>query len=326
VACYSRRHRSLSSLLPPARAYHRGGDSADPSERFRLDMEEQRMEAVLNPGGPGPLGLSSIPKSVDARRARGSGGMTSYGRQRVKDAAYLIEMDSPRSTVVLWTVTVPPGLEQETLNKWARLTDLVRNSLRKALVRQGLPGDLLFVSEYQEEREEKYGRPVLHLHFLFRGAHLAGRWVLTVEAYKSIWVRALRAVCGSRVDNIDTSACSRCEAVRKSCASYLGKYMSKGCKGVPRVSDNQADRGHPSSWFGVGQKLARRVLRGTRRIRGPIAARAISALLGSPTAFLRFSRWVSFPGASGEPVWIAWYGDLLDPRALDGLFPVLESS
>jgi hypothetical protein len=296
-----------------------------PSEILRMEQIAAAKAEGAGGHGPLPLGLSSIPKSVNPRKIRGSGGITPEGRQRVKDAATLLEESAPRGTMVLWTVTVPPGLEESTARSWSRITDNIRNQLRKDLRARGLSGEIVFVSEYQEERERKYGRPVLHLHFLFQGAHRADRWEYSCEHYRERWEQCLRNACGNTANNASYNAASRVEKVRKSCCSYLGKYMSKGVSLSFGSGNDRGNSAHPKAWYGLSANLRQRVMRSIRRLRGATATRAIHFLLESATALCRFNRWVSFVGREGRTVWIAWYGDLIDRHLLDPLMPVLES-
>jgi len=319
VASYDRRKVSLSDLLP--HDYPRGFRDAwgVPSEIIRAEQIADARARGVGGHGPLPLGLSSIPKSVTPRKIRGSGGITPEGRQRVKDAATLLEEAAPKGTMVLWTVTVPPGLERATAKIWARITDNLRNQIRKDLRKAGLPGDIVFVSEYQEERERKYGIPVLHLHFMFQGAHHSGRWKYSCEHYRERWEQCIRNACGNSADDVTWVASSRIEKVRKSCSSYIGKYLSKGVSIGDGGGDDRGNPTHPRAWYGIGKDLRKRVMSRIRRLRGPVASRAIHFLLGSAATLCRFSRWVSFVGRDGRTRYIAWYADLLDPGLLGPL-------
>jgi hypothetical protein len=317
VASYDTSKRAKPGSLLPLRQSQVWAPLEAPIDR------DARMLAVLGArigsgeGGPDPLGLSSVPKSSKPRKIRGSGGITPAGRMRVKDAATLLEESAPAGTMALWTVTVPPGLEEKTIESWARITHNIRNTLRRDLLARGLPGEVVFVSEYQESREAKYGKPVLHLHFLFQGALCNNRWKYTCEHYRQRWEQCLRNVCGNAASTADYSASSRVEKVRKSCAAYLGKYMSKGCSGHSGDDDEVQNRRNPSAWYGLSQNLLGRVVRSIRRLRGPIAARTISYLLANAATLCRYNRWVSFVGDGGAPIWIGWYGDLKDRHLLD---------
>jgi hypothetical protein len=320
VASYDRSKRAKArSLLPLSQFVDRSG-AAPPRDQQVREIEATGGVAAFGVRGPAPLGLSSIANSVTPIAARGSKGITSFGRQRVRDAATVLEDESPRGTMALWTVTIPPGVESSICSRWARFTDLLRNQLRKDLVKAGLSGDIVFCSEYQENREKNYGFPVLHLHFLFRGALIPSKWPYSVHHYQNRVRQAIRAVCGAAGDEIDYSACSRVEKVRKSCASYLGKYMSKGCGGPPRAVDECRGSAHPSSWYGLGRALLQKVRRAIHLLRGPEATRLISHLVANAVSLMKFNRWATFQGREGQTLHIAWYGDLLDRRALDGVF------
>jgi hypothetical protein len=319
VAYYSRKRVPLAELLPPASAYQPPRDSSAPDVRAAIAREEERVSESFGNGGPAPLGLSSLAKSGKPRKQRGSGGITSQARLRVRDAATLLEESAPKGTLALWTVTLPPGLEDVAARHWSRLCGNLRQTLARDLRAKGLPGEIVFVSEYQEKREKNHGSPILHLHFLFQAAHRPYQWVYSVERYQGRWAAALRNVCGNAGDNARYNASSRVEAVKKSAAAYLGKYMSKGVRPLRGGGDKGADTGHPRAWHGISRTLLRRVMLCTRRLRGAVAASAISYLLANSVPILKFNRWVSFLAIDGHPVYHCWYGDLRDRHHLDPL-------
>lgn len=317
VAYHSRKRIPLREMLPPHHAYLSEADSADPQEREEIFQKAQSLERAFGNGGPAPLGLSSVVKSVNPRAARGSGGISSKGRQRVKDAAYLLE-EGGRDNLTFLTLTIPPGMEEELLSKWARVCHHMIHSLTRELRRSGLPGDIVYVTEVQEGRAEKYGKEALHLHYLFCGRKRRGvQWAISTKRVDQLWGDALRAVLGRDIEGSRFRASGRIEKVKKSAVSYLGKYMSKGCTRLPGGGDERGDRPHPPSWYGLSRNLLRLVCRRVRRIRGSAATRAVSFLLADPLHLLKFNRWVFMPTADGSGPPIAWYGDLIDPRLLD---------
>jgi hypothetical protein len=272
------------------------------------------------PEGALPLGLSSIAISGKPRKIRGTGGITSHGRLRVKDAATLIESRAPNKTISFWTLTIPTGLEDSVHSHWARIVDNLRNELRDKLRAAGLPAEIVFVVEYQEMREEKYDSPALHLHILFQGKHYLRRpWVCNKKWCDECWRRTICNAIGNAGDKANWKAASRIETVYSTSAGYLGKYMSKGRKELSRRLDEESPVFIPHAWYGITKNLLWRVCRSIKTITGESAKKLISYLLANWSDVARFSRWACFPGRDGKPTWIAWYCDLRDVRGVIGL-------
>ena len=186
-------------------------------------------------------------------------------------------------------------------------------ALSRDLKRAGLDGNIVYVSEYQESREAKYGTRVLHLHLLFCARGLQRRWAYDCQHYRRRWSEALIAVLGDAARNASFESSENIEGIRKSAGSYLGKYMSKGSTSADGGSSDQGADDHPRAWHGISRDLLRKVVSNIREWFGSAAKERISFLLDDPTVHMRFNRWVSIPGEGGRTLYIAWYGDLADP-------------
>jgi hypothetical protein len=276
-------------------------------------------------GPSSALGLSSVAKTSRPRAARGSRGISSGGRQRVKDGAYLIQEQARKGTVVLWTCTLPPGTEKDAAAKWSKICHNLRNRLRRKLKLMGLPGEIVYVSEYQRARAGTGGKPVLHLHLLFIGGCSAYKPLLKLEYYRDCWADTVRAATGKDYSAELFKNATRVEFVRKDCGRYLGKYMSKGVQATAEALGSGAGGAHPSSWYGITRALLGRIRNRTSWIRGNEASRAVSFLLANPVATLKYHRWASFSGRDGKEHYVACYGDLRDPPGVRLLIDVLKS-
>jgi hypothetical protein len=283
-------------------------------------MGDERADEAFGNIGPRALGLSSVAKSVIPRKQRGSGGITSGGRQTVKDGAFLLE-GGGREKLSFLTLTLPPGTERAAFKAWPRICHHLMHSITRDLKAAGLPGEIVYVSEFQESRGRRTGIPTLHLHLLFVGRRRRGsRWAISTRRADEIWCNALGASVGNSVNKDTVVAASKIEPIRKSSVAYLGKYMSKGCKGASGGDGEGGNIPHPPAWYGISRNLLRRVRRGTRRLWGQAASGTISFLLANSSTVLKFNRWVFLPIDGQDSLCIAWYGDLVDPRLLAPLF------
>lgn len=166
-------------------------------------------------------------------------GLTGYMRRLIQSACKVLEAQSPLGTTAFLTCTMPVtdrGEVEQFLKAWPEIQRRYCERLRRKLIQEGLPGELVWVTELQDKRGFLVGYPCPHLHILFQGRHSEMHdWALSKSWVKETWASIIFDVCGI---GVVTSASTRIEQVRKSCARYMSKYLSKG-------------RGGPSLWIGT---------------------------------------------------------------------------
>lgn len=265
-----------------------------------------------------PLGLSSVPNlSTDLthvdfpkKNKRGSGGITSRSRQQVKDAATLMEAKYGRSQLSFITHTIPPSAVTEVHKNWVKILANLRRRYIRALQKANLPQDLVMVTEYQEERLAQSGHAVLHLHIVIVGREKKRHWSYDCEYYKQHWRECCQEFTNNAEDNQRWIASTRVESIRKSCANYLGKYMSKGVSTLGSVLASDPSAFIPSSWHILSQKLRVWVRISTRHYEGRTASELFDWLTSEAVELMRFNRYIKIPTEDGRGLTVGWYGDL----------------
>lgn len=228
-----------------------------------------------------PLGLSPLPISdrvspnvreadeqlLKPRSRKGLRGITPFGQRVVRNAAYLIERKGGRFRCVFATATIPnlPIEDMQVLHQnFGHVLELYRLNLRRRLQANGLSGESVSAVEIQEKRYERTGLPVLHVHTVFVGKTVSGKWAISPEAHDDAWSRALSCVLAGPIPKL-TSACNL-QRVRRSSEGYLGKYMSKGSKVIANVMNDGFIEWVPKHWWACSRSLRREIDRETRNV------------------------------------------------------------
>lgn len=210
------------------------------------------------------MGLSVPTNSHNSRPQRkirrGLKGITSRQRRLVKSAGVLLEKKYGRENFSFLTLTLPADSGGNLISWNSNFGEITRQTvqeLRRELIRQGLPGEIIGVVEIQEGRLERVGELALHLHLIFAGRKNAwSPWAIDKVWIRDLWNRQLEMVVGMPFFG---DATTRIEKPRKSLQKELGKYLSKGSRVIARVVDLGLQDQLPHSWVTVSLTLRRLV-------------------------------------------------------------------
>lgn len=201
------------------------------------------------------------------RSKRGSKGINSKQKRRVRNFAWLIQDVAFRRTLSLLTLTVPSLSDEEiaAINKnWAEVVRVFCQWLQRRLVASELSGEYVSVTEIQEKRFRASGQVALHLHVLFQGRRTAfDPWALNPIEVREAWLRSLSKFTDK---NLESKSCERLEMVKGNAGAYLAKYMSKGSEIVSAVKDAGLIDQLPSTWVNASKTLKDRLKRSIRVI------------------------------------------------------------
>lgn len=257
------------------------------------------------------LGLSSVPNLQNglkspSRANRGSRGISSSARVRVRDCALILQERHGVKRLTFATLTLPPSaLKPEVLENWSDIVRKLRQWLTYRLESAGLPPSVLGVVEVQESRQKTSGlMPCLHLHLVFVGRANYGSWVVTPSDIDKYWCSLLQVYTKSQVD---VSSSCQLVGIKKDASGYLGKYMSKGTKCLEGVDPQYI----PSSWVIITRDLLHQRKKATIRCEGSVARWLWSMYSQRPELF-RFGKTVEIEGRDGQAIVLGWYGDILD--------------
>ena len=231
--------------------------------QWRVQYHDTPVCNILLGGNATPLGLSEVAifqnlSEPPTRRAiKGLKGMTSYMRRLIRGSAAILESYVGKDSLSFLTVTVPE-LSQEQLYKcwyhWQDMIDELKQYLAYHAEKKGVEKFLcVYCTEVQPKRLAASGNPYPHLHMVYTGRPSSKRaWTRTPKQVRGQWLRILRNYIGIIPGN---QPCENLQRIRKSCARYLAKYLSKKHNSLPLDfgTDSQLTRG--IHWGGVSRIL-----------------------------------------------------------------------
>lgn len=263
------------------------------------------------------MGLSKLPNSEATRKRRGTGGITSLGKRRVRECCEFLQRRFGRRRLTFCTLSLPslPDWEMEKLcDGWAGLVHKLQKAIAVRQRRAGLPVSTVGVTEIQPERSEREGRPVLHLHLIWVGRSTGSSWSISTSEIDQIWGTLLSNVLGR---DVSVGSACKLQSVRKSASGYLGKYLSKGYEQVSRWSDTWYFGWLPTAWWFAS--LAVRRACESVSLRGECIGGMLRWLLDIQSGDIQRFYQVTI-GKDNIPV--GWGGEVTD-RGLDEIYDAL---
>lgn len=201
--------------------------------------------------GP-PLDLSDTANSHKRRKARGTKGITGYGRSMVKSAGHLMAKLYPRHRTTFCTVTLPPLARSERsliASGWAEVVRQVLQTISRRLTKAGVPRLVVSVSEVQPSRLEEGLGAYLHLHLIWLNRPgRRGNWAVSPEVVRKVVSSVVAKLIGRKdIGHINVDV----KPVKGSVAAYMSKYMSKGSDVLVESMDDWGEDCCPSSWWNM---------------------------------------------------------------------------
>lgn len=234
------------------------------------------------------LGLSIVPNCRNERSRRyGLRGMTSNGRNRVYDGAFLLHRAYPRR-LGFYTLTCPYTDEQSIYLFNQNINYIVRSyfeEVKRAYARLSVSWSYVSVLEYQDARYDSSGIPVLHIHYVAPCYRPGSKeFVLSADEIRIIWASVCRRVCSAPVS---TSAAVDAQVVKTSAANYLAKYLSKGGRTVAYLADACPDQ-VPRQWWSMSRSVRECIKSHTVTISGDICERILATAESRVDCCLQF--------------------------------------
>lgn len=196
------------------------------------------------------LDSSSDAISHSHRNRRGSTGLSAHNKRLLRFAASTVEKRAGSPTRLSFlTLTLPPMSPESwksVLGGWGDIVRTFNQWLTRRLKSKSLPALLVGCTELQPARSLRTGEPALHIHIVFQGRARNSGWAVNPSQCRSAWKRAIEGQTDEQLRYESTE--NLCQ-VRRSAASYLAKYMSKGSsEWFSNVSPEYHDL-HPTSWL-----------------------------------------------------------------------------
>lgn len=284
----------VPSLSERDRAYehqriHTETDYASYKSERTGDFHALRFEREVVP----VLGLSAVPNCHKPLRKHGLQGITSLGRENVKESAFLLEQRY-RRRLGFYTLTCP-YTDEESIYSYNKNIAYIQRSyfqeIKRACEKKNGTWSYVSVLEVQSNRFHETGTPVLHIHYV-SPCYVPGTWdwLLTADEIRDIWGRVVSGVIG-RV--CESSASVDCQVVKHSAAGYLAKYMSKGGQEMQFLAQNAPDQ-FPSQWWSTSRNVRKALKACTVQLPSSVAHDILTADAFQPDhpAYLQYHKYI----------------------------------
>lgn len=212
---------------------------------------------MLYPNGEFSLGLSTPvkahkPPQAPPTRQRGGKPQTTYSKRMVRNCIAKLERSHGKHNLAFATYTLPdlPDYELRIIqDNWDEVTRQFKQCIERDLESDGIKPEIVYITEPQEERYEKYGDVYPHIHAVFQSRKSRYHsYAISKERNTEIWNRVISNVLGRRIE-IPSGA--SIETVKKSAERYMSKYMSKSSKLAQQMSQDSSTVWMPKAWWGA---------------------------------------------------------------------------
>jgi len=205
------------------------------------------------------------------RSPRGSKGISSLGRKKLRSAVAILQNRHGRKNLSFVTYTVPtcdrPVLAR-ICEQWSEVVRQTHQNLFRVLKSKGLDPDIAGAIEIQSKRFERTGYALPHMHLVCQGRapkRFKNRceWDVSIPEFEDCYKRAIENVAGCE---LNFRAACNVERVKKDAAAYLGKYMSKGSKDLERYRNWGEKLALPKAWYTCSKALLKSVREQTQNV------------------------------------------------------------
>ena len=225
---------------------------------------------MLYPNGEFSVSLSMPvkphkPPIAPSVRERSGKPQTTYSKRMVRNGVAKLEKQHGKDNVAFCTYTIPDFAEDDMNIIRGGIHEAVRRlrqSIERDLKRAGIKPEVVYVIEIHEERYERTGQIVPHIHVVFQSRK--SHWhpyAISKERNTELWNRAVNNVLGRKVEMPWAASIQK---VKKSAERYLAKYMSKGGKLAQEAINNGQEKYLPKQWWGASYSLRNWVKKHTK--------------------------------------------------------------
>lgn len=215
--------------------------------------------------------IEASKKCLTTRSPRGSKGISSLGRKKLRSAVTILQNRHSRKNLSFVTYTVPtcdrPVLVR-ICEQWSEVVRQTHQNLFRVLKSKGLDPDIAGAIEIQSRRFDRSGYALPHLHIVCQGRtpkRFKNRceWDVSIPEFEDCYRRAIENVAGCE---LDFRAACNVQRVKKDAANYLGKYLSKGSKDLERYRNWGEKLALPKAWYTCSKALLKAVREQTRNV------------------------------------------------------------
>jgi hypothetical protein len=223
--------------------------------------------------------LEDAPISPKKVSRRGANGITPAGRKKVRSGVRFLENEWGAKNLTFFTATLG-NLSDEQLvtasQKWGEIVRRFNQKLQRLAKKLYKISSLPYVgvTEIQESRWRSSGIAVPHYHVVFPGrASSRSPWRYSISQLEGLWFDSVSEVLATEWSS--PAACNT-QGIKKSAASYISKYLSKGGKLFAQVKASGATEYLPHSWYSWSREV--RVAVESARIKRKLPPLALSSV------------------------------------------------
>lgn len=200
---------------------------------------------------------------ITKKRGRyGKHGITALGKRSVKNIAILMQKKYGRQQCGFGTTTLPNLGKMGCkfiLFHWGEIVRRFFQKLDRKMRKKNGRFNYVSCTEIQEKRFNRTKVPFPHLHFIYRCKPTnASPYYFTPDVFQNAWMQSIAEVFKLyKAERLLTAtywdSAIQVKTVRKSCAAYIGKYMSKGIK----VTQSMMEEGYkhfPGQWWNASMQ------------------------------------------------------------------------
>jgi len=215
-----------------------------------------------------PLVYQSVENCDKSKNRKKLETMTKRMALRIRNAAFLLERERGGKDVLSFLTLTLPSLShdglQACITNWDKLVKRFMDWLRLRLKKHDIEFKYVYCTEIQTKRLERTHEYAPHLHIIFRGRN--GKkmpWAITPKQARQAWKRCILSVADEQFDD---TALENLQRIRKSCARYLSKYLSKGAKIDTLYNEGMDYAPLRTQWGGMARSLSQSLRRNIVRL------------------------------------------------------------
>lgn len=226
--------------------------------KWKYGRKKACLEIHTNPNVDLTKFINPEQSSQKQKRVYGKHGISKFGKKFVRNAALVFQKKVGKGRLGFGTATVPhlQPHEHDVLRKyWHDVVRKFYQKMRRHYKKNAEVFDYISVTEIQEKRLHRTGVPVPHLHFVYNcSASKYGKFSISADIVRKYWREVVNQVLAKRCEGFvfltpdEFRASINLQRVKKSCANYLSKYLSKGGKCMDALIEKGVDVGVRQWW------------------------------------------------------------------------------
>lgn len=188
--------------------------------------------------------------STEPKAQRGSKGMSGEQKRLLRASMVLLQRKRKKENLVFGTCTIP-DLDTNEIHiiaaYWGEAVKQMCQKITRELIKAGIVPEIIFVTELQTERWNKYKVVAPHGHLVFQGRKDRNSpWIISTKRFTEMWEEVLSNILKRE---IKAPWATNIQRIKVSVKRYLSKYLSKGGAILDEIKEAGLTHLLPRSWF-----------------------------------------------------------------------------